>query len=104
MLCAVVGQRIWLFNAPDKVEGRKIANIILSFEKTGANSALSGLETSHKKHRYAWEARAIELTDEIEQLIREIDKKKIIEIKRRRPPVIDVLYLTRMQKERWGTK
>jgi len=101
MLCAVIGQRyIWFFNALNKTEGRKIANIILFFEKLGANTVLSGFCLE----KGLWEAVPRNLTEEVKELIEKVDKSKIIEIKKKRPPMIDALYLTRLQKERWPSQ
>ncbi|KKT16830.1 MAG: hypothetical protein A2654_01135 [Candidatus Nealsonbacteria bacterium RIFCSPHIGHO2_01_FULL_43_31] len=97
MLCAVVGKKyLWFFCAPNKTEGIKRANIILSFDEIGTGNVISNFDL---RDGY-WEAVARK-PDDVKDLIEKIDKAKIIEIKRRRILRIDVLYVTRLQKERW---
>ena len=97
MFCAVIGQKyIWLFNAPNKTEGRKRANTILFFEKIGVSDTISGFSIEEGY----WQAVASK-SDDVKDLVKKTDRSKIVEIKRRRNPTVDVLYVTRLQKERW---
>lgn len=97
MFCAVVGEKyIWLFTARNKTESRKTANTILFFEKLGSNTVLSGFSSESGY----WKAEPKQLNSNIKELIEKTDKTKIIKIKKKRAPTIDVLYVTRLQKER----
>jgi hypothetical protein len=98
--CAVICDKfVWLFNASNKKQGREIANLVIFYEKLGQKGPVSGFSVKNGW----WEAVPIE-KDKTQNLIEKTDKSKIIEIKRKRAPVIDALYVTRLQKERWGDK
>ena len=96
MLCGLIGQRyVWSFYAPDAVRGRKIANIILLSEGWGwCGKRLAGFDPAFG----VWEAIGQE-PEEVKEL-QLAEGGKFIEIKRKRRPNIDALYLTRLQKER----
>jgi hypothetical protein len=99
MRCAVANERyVWFFEAANKQEGRKIANTILFFEKHNLGNNFSGFSLA----KGYWHAVSLKIDDEVRQWLAKINENKIVEIKRQRAPTIDVLYLTRAQKERWS--
>ncbi len=99
----VAGEKyLWLFNAPNKKKGRRIANYILFFERIGTD----GVVSSFSQETGCWEAKALGRINQevLAEILNKVDPKKIIEIKRRREPEIDVLYVTRLQTERQEKK
>lgn len=97
MFCAVIGRRyIWLFTARDQADGNEIANTILFFEKIGCDTTVGGFDPESGY----WKAWPKPVNDEIRDIIEKTGGAKIIEIKKKRAPMIDVVYITRRQKER----
>jgi|SRR3989338_9328685 len=97
MKCAVIGKRyIWIFFAPNKIVARRRANDILFSEDSGL-FCINKMSIIDFTSGY-WEAVGEKL-EEIKNL-RLKRGGEVIEIKRKKPPKIDAIYMTRRQRER----
>lgn len=97
MLYAVIGKKyVWFFDASNKEGSRQIANDILSIEDLPSGNIMSCFSPT----RGYWKAVGKKI-EEVRDLMDKIEKSEIIEIKRVKPVILDALYVTRPQKERW---